>query len=170
MTLLEHFAGAFRQMRKNRLRSLLTTLGIAIGVAAMIAVLSVSMAGRDRINNELEKFGLNRILLYPSERLSGFDIGDADEIAAEVAFAGRVSPQAFLNTTVSCEGKTLDAEIVGTYPSLAETEHKEMREGRFLSDADIAYSRRVAVLSETTAEELFGDAAKAVGEQITLAG
>ena len=66
MHLFEYAALAAKQFKTNRLRCALTVTGIIIGVAAIIAVLSVGAGGRQQINDELSKFGINRYWIYSS--------------------------------------------------------------------------------------------------------
>ena len=74
MQLSEYIRMSLSEIRRNLVRSVLTILGIVIGVCAMIMVLSVGDAGQESVYNELEKFGINRLFIYPNENVDNAPI------------------------------------------------------------------------------------------------
>lgn len=171
MTLLDYCKMAVRQIRRNLVRSTLTVLGIVIGIAAMICVLSVGDAGQQSVFSELRKFGINRLLIYPDETVmnQSFDRADVDLLAERMSGVSDITAQAFWKGPVSHGGKTAAAGVMGTYPALAKVEEKRVEQGRFLSQNDFDYARNVIVLAESVKQELFG-AREAVGEVVDVYG
>ena len=155
MSIGEHFRIAARQTKKHPTRSMLTILGIVIGIAVMTAVLSVGDAGQERIKSELNKFGMNRILVYADD-YDSFKLSDTELISSRVNGISGVVGQSFWKGSVKGSGKTAVCEVIGSSENILEVEEKEMHSGRFINAGDIKYSRYSAVIGEDCARELFG--------------
>jgi putative ABC transport system permease protein len=164
LRLFEYLNLAGHQIAKNRMRSLLTILGIVIGIASMIAVISVGDGGQERINAELAKFGINRAWIF-SEDGVGVSVGgvlkmeDADAIRERVKGVKAVCPSSYRRLDISRGGKSFKTDLAGTTEALAQMEELPIVDGRFLSQGDIKYDRHVIVLSQQAKEELFGNEA-----------
>lgn len=162
MHVQEYLRLATQQIAKNRLRSLLTILGIVIGIASMIAVISVGDGGQERINAELAKFGINRAWIFSEDGI-GMAVGgvltmeDAEIIKQRVQGVKAVCPASYRRLDISRGGKSYKTDLAGTTDALVLMEDLSFAEGRFLSQGDIKYERRVIVLSQKAKEELFGD-------------
>ena len=162
---------AMHQLKKNRLRTILTVMGIMIGIASMITVISVGNGGQQMINNELLKFGINRIWLFPNdlrgpnELLTMTDV----QMLQKVHDVKDVAPSAYEKGFLSNAEKKIVADIVGTSEALFNMEQMSFLEGHGLTQNDIQYTRQVVVLSEEARDELFGDE-KAVGQKVSING
>lgn len=167
MGLIEYMGMAARQFKSNGIRTVLTILGILIGVAAMITVFSVGNSGRASIYQELTSFGINRLLIYANESSGEMTVEDKEYLEENVEDIQYISAQAFLKAYLSNGAKKVYTDITATAPVLEQVENKTMLSGRFLNETDMDYSRRVIVLSESVAEELFGNG-EAVGQYVTL--
>ncbi len=167
MGVIERIKAAAKQSAKHPVRSLLTVLGIVIGIAVMTAVLSVGEAAQERVKTELIKFGINRILIYPDE-FSKLDRGNIERIRSDVRGVSRVTGQAFWRGRVKGDKGSVSAQVTGTMQGLEAADNKVIMEGRFITERDDTYARRVAVLSESCAEELFGG--EAVGQRLSIRG
>lgn len=155
MSIGESLRMAAKQTRKHPARSMLTILGIVIGIAVMTAVLSVGEAGQDRIKYELDKFGINRITVYADE-YEGFKFGSIQKIEDRVAGVNNLSARSSAYGRAKSDTAEIICEIVGASENALEVEHGELSQGRFLSKADAESLRRFAVIGEDLSKELFG--------------
>ena len=171
MKLSDYIGMAVHQLKKNRLRTMLTILGIMIGVASMITVISVSDGGQKMINEELLKFGINRVWLFPSNVQGENDMLDTTDVDLLKSINGikDVAPSAYEKTYMSTKDTKIVSDVVGTSEALFSMEQMSYLEGRGLTQSDIEYSRKVVVLSQEAKNKLFGDK-KAEGEKVSING
>ncbi|MGI5921087.1 MAG: ABC transporter permease [Syntrophomonadaceae bacterium] len=163
MNLLELFTVALASIRSNKLRSFLTTLGIVIGIAAVISVVAIGQGGRAMLIEEMEKFGTNLFVVYVNYRedstaelpdLQVDDVTVIKKMVPEVKYMAPVSySQLRLRGTVGV--KTL--QVLGTNADYEQVRKLNMVQGRFITPEDEAVSRAVIVIQEDTAKELFGN-------------
>lgn len=171
MRLNDYMSIAAHQLKKNRLRTFLTVLGIMIGVASMITVISVGNGGQDRINDELLKFGINRIWLFPNDMRGPNDLlvlSDV-ELLEEISGIDQVAPSSYEKAFLSTDRIQVTSDVVGTTKALFDMEQMAYLEGRGLSEKDVSYQRQVVVLSQEAKEELFGEDS-AEGEKVSING
>jgi putative ABC transport system permease protein len=171
MRLNDYLGMAVHQLSKNRLRTILTILGIMIGVASMITVISVSGGGQKMINNELLKFGINRVWFFPSNMQGPNDMLDMVDVDLLQSINGiqDVAPSAYEKAYLMCNDKKIVSDVVGTNEALFKMEQMTYLEGRGLTKNDVKYARRVVVLSEEAKDTLFKDR-KAEGEKVSING
>jgi len=171
MRFRDYLGMALHQLIKNRMRTVLTIIGITIGVASMITVISVSNGGQAMINDELLKFGTNRIWLLPSD-LQGpesmLDMRDV-EMLKGVSGIKDIAPSVYEKAYLSYDGGKIVSDVVGTNEALFRIEHTNYVEGMGLTKNDIDYSRRRVVLSRDAKEKLFGNS-KALGQKVSING
>lgn len=171
MKISDYINIAAHQLKKNRLRTVLTVIGIMIGVASMITVISVGEGGKAMINDQLLKFGVNRIWLFPNDVQGPNDIlvlSDVDMLK-KINGINEVAPSAYKKAYLSTNSKQFTSDVVGTNEELSDMEQMTYSEGRGLSKDDIEYSRRVVVLSEEAKEKLFDDES-AEGQKVSING
>lgn len=162
---------AAHQLKKNRLRTILTVMGIMIGIASMITVISVGNGGQTMINDELLKFGINRIWLFPndlrgpSQLLTMTDV----QMLEKVHDVRDVAPSAYEKSFLSNAEKKIVSDVVGTNEALFNMEQMSFLEGHGLTQKDVQYMRQVVVLSEGAKDELFGEES-AVGQKVSING
>ena len=159
---------ALHQLKKNRMRTILTVMGIMIGIASMITVISVGNGGQQMINDELLKFGINRIWLFPNDLRGPNQLLTMTDVQ-KVHDVKDVAPSAYEKGFLSNAEKKIIADIVGTSEALFNMEQMTFLEGHGLTQNNIRYSRQVVVLSEEARDELFGDE-KAVGQKVSING
>jgi len=171
MKLTDYIGIAAGQLRKNRLRTVLTVLGIMIGVASMITVISVADGGQQMIEEELLKFGINRVWFFPSDLRGPNDMLVLQDVQAleNVRGTREVAPSAYQKAYLSGEKQGMYADIVGTNAALFDMERMAYLEGRGLTQGDVDYARNVVVLSQEAKEAMFGDG-KAAGEKVGING
>ncbi len=171
MRLNDYVGIASHQLKKHRMRTVLTVLGIIIGVSSMITVISVGEGGKEMINSELSKFGINRVWLFPNDMQSPNNtlaLSDVDMLK-QISGIGNVAPSAYQKAKLSNTSVELMSDVVGTTEALFDIEQMSYLEGHGLTAKDVEYARRVVVLSEAAKEALFGDN-KSEGERVNING
>jgi putative ABC transport system permease protein len=162
----------------NKGRSILTALGVIIGVAAVIVMLAVSAGAEAEIADQINALGANLIMIMPSFSQGGFGGGgqpgleyeDIAAIAQNVSGINGVSAEQTTTQIVKAGSTTLeDISIVGTTAGFPDVREYAVATGRFVTDNDNDRETKAAVLGYDIAQELFGDASTAVGQSIKIA-
>jgi putative ABC transport system permease protein len=177
------FQVAMEGLTLNKVRSFLTTLGIIIGVAAVIVMLAVSAGAEAEIADQINALGANLIIVTAPRTQGGFGPGagsgvslEYDDIAAieqNVTGISGVSAEQSTTQEVKAGSTTLeDISVLGTTTGFTDVRDYQVLAGRFLTDEDNDRSNRVVVLGHDIAEELYGDpadgGASAVGQQVKI--
>jgi putative ABC transport system permease protein len=164
----------------NRLRSLLTTLGIFIGVAAVIAALTLTQSAGAYVTSVISGLGANTVFVQPgtiNERgavqkngAQTLTVQDAQAIA-KLAHVTAVSPIVSTGAQVIYRGQNWRTQINGVSASFQMIQNWELNQGFWFSDADNTAAQPVAVLGDTVAQNLFGDGEiNPIGQKITVRG
>lgn len=169
---------AFKSILKNRMRSLLTMLGIIIGVGAVIALVSVGQGASAEIENDISSLGTNMLMIMPgSSRAGGVNRGasslntltmDDVERLREAQTVQYVSPVIQAAGQVIASGKNWSTSVRGVSTTYLEIRDWPLEQGRFFTDKDLRSRKKVAVLGETVVEELFGEFQNPVGAKIRI--
>jgi putative ABC transport system permease protein len=172
---------AWRSIRANVLRSVLTTLGIVIGVAAVVALTSIGAGVTASITANLTSLGTN--LLTVSSAIGGgggglvrggapqsVTLGDAEAIVAldDERIAG-VAPTLSTNSQIKAGTQNISATVTGTWADYAAVRNTQPDQGTFFSDLDVTNRNRVAVLGYEVAAELFPEG-NAIDGEVRIAG
>ena len=166
MNLFEHFRVAFKTLSANKLRSGLTMLGVIIGVAAVISMVSIVEGGRGKIIEAIERLGTNLLFVSPKDlteeeqrkysgRSKGFKYEDAMAIQAEVPGLDGLAPMVSIRSKITAGDKEFEGTVSGTVPAYELVRNFHVEEGRFILTQDIDGWRRVAVLGQDVADQLF---------------
>ncbi|MDR4653111.1 MAG: ABC transporter permease [Nitrosomonas sp.] len=157
---------ALRALRMNRLRTGLTMLGMVIGVAAVVLMLSIGQGAQTKINQSIETMGSNLFIVLPGATSSGgltFGSGSVrtltinDSIAvAELPSVRATGPVISGTAQLNYGARNWSTMITGTTPDYFMIGNWEMAEGTVFSESDVRSATRVAVLGAVTAEKLFG--------------
>jgi putative ABC transport system permease protein len=178
MSLWRTFKVAWEGLTLNKIRSFLTTLGVIIGVGAVIAMMAISAGAEAEIADQINTMGANLITVMPSftrggfgggaGRASGLSYDDITAIAQNVTGINGVSAEQTTNQDIKGGGMTLESiPVVGTTAGFPNVRDYKLAEGRFLTDQDNDEAYRVAVLGHDIAQELFGDQ-DPVGQSIKI--
>ena len=167
MSLRDYILTAKSHMRQYKLRSTLTILGIVIGIASIIAVSCVGSGGEKRIENEFNKLGINRVVIYSADAEALLSTEDAKWISATVPNVSSVSSCIYGAGKAAVQDKTLDVTCRGVEQNLLEIESLTLQDGRFFYSYDVSSAASNAVICSRTAEKLFGET-RAVGKRITV--
>jgi putative ABC transport system permease protein len=148
---------------KNKLRTLLTMLGIVIGVSAVIVMIAVGNGASSTIQNQIKALGTNMIVLTPGAAQIGgasqgagtftrLSVDDAEKLKREgVSFAG-VSPVIFTRTQAIGGAGNWRTEVQGVAPEYQTIRDWTLADGAFFTEADLRSMRKVAVLGSTVAQ------------------
>lgn len=170
MNIWESMRIAWSGIRGNKIRSLLTILGVIIGVAAVISLIAVGQGVAEDITNELEDLGTNLIFVTGMRSLGGvLESEDVDKLKAYDSIA-RVAPSiSQAESTIKWGSITTTSNVEGTNQDYTAVRNFNVVEGRFVTEDDVAKRKKVAVIGQGIAEDLFGNVS-AIGETITIAG
>ncbi len=170
MNLAESLRLALGGLRENKLRTFLTMLGVIIGVAAVVTLVSVGTGASREVTSQVKGLGSNLIIVAPaSTRGRDLRVEDAESIAARVDGVVAAVPSLRRSRTVRWSSRSETLNVVGTTEAMPLVHSHPVAEGRFLSYQDEVYRRRVAVLGELAKEKLFG-VRDPLGEEIYIDG
>jgi putative ABC transport system permease protein len=156
---------AILSLKTNMLRSLLATLGVIIGVAAVVAAMSIIEGLRREVTHSIESFGSNVLQVFPGvNRKSGRQVGEVETLSIEDADAItdfcpdvlRTAPEVMGVAQVKFYSKNMQATVLGTMPQYTEIRSYNIAEGRFFNRSDVKSEAYVIVLGYKVAKELFG--------------
>ncbi|MBN1560986.1 ABC transporter permease [candidate division KSB1 bacterium] len=169
---------SFKSIMKNRMRSLLTSLGIIIGVGAVIVMVGIGSGSQKRIAQEISSMGSNMIVVFPSFSQRGgvsrgagsfnrLTMDDADAIREEATLVEHVSAIVMSAGQVIGNGNNWNTSIQGVDPDYLNIRMWNIASGEFFSDRDIRSRKKVAVLGVTVVENIFGDL-DPIGQKIRI--
>ncbi|MEK9631353.1 MAG: ABC transporter permease, partial [Synechococcus sp.] len=147
----------------NRLRSLLTMLGIVIGNASVITLVGVGQGAQNLAKDQLSSLGANVLFVVPGNndtRRRGISnpktlvLADADAIAEQVPSVAKVAPQITTSHTVRAGNLSATVTVTGITPEFLSVRRFDMAQGRFFSNEDLKAARTVTVLGPDLAERL----------------
>lgn len=168
---------AFRSIIRNRMRSLLTSLGIVIGVCSVIVMVAIGQGSQQRITNEIASLGTNLLMVRPgASQFGGISRGagsenrltldDASKIA-EGHYIAAVSPMVRVDAQVIGGGNNWNTRIEGVSVEYFKIREWKLVSGTFFEEKDIRAMKKVAVLGKTVADELFPEQ-DPIGEKIRI--
>ncbi|MCX7780838.1 MAG: ABC transporter permease [Negativicutes bacterium] len=169
---------ALEGLKANKLRSVLTMLGIIIGVGAVIAMVSIGMGVRQKVQTSIAGLGSNLLIITPGAtsptgvRLAAgsnnsLTVQDAQAIAREIPGVSLVAPFVSRQYQVIYGNKNWTTSIQGTTPEFLTVRNFTVDSGTFFSGQDNDTRARVAVLGRTVADNLFGDISP-IGQTIRI--
>jgi len=156
---------AWRALVRNRVRSLLTMLGVIIGVAAVVITVAIGAGARASIAAQINGIGSNLVIVIPGNvTLNGVRTGTGaastltpdDGLAiAKLPHVAAVSPSVVVRTQVVANGNNWFTSVAGVAPTFTYIREWDMASGTFFNDADVAGSAKVCVLGQTVVDNLF---------------
>lgn len=182
MKLTDQVAEIYLGVSSNKVRSGLTMLGIVIGIASVIAMLSIGQGAKAQIESNIQSIGSNLLIVMPgAQRGAGVTVsagrGSAQTLTLEDATALHgtpgvlaVSPESSRRYQVTARGKNTNTQVLGTSPAYLSVRNVSLETGAFFTDAQVASKAKVAVLGPTTRTDLFGEGTTPIGERIRING
>jgi len=157
---------AFRALRRNKLRSMLTALGMIIGVGAVIAMVSMGNGAKSQVQAQIAGLGQNMITVFPGSLTSGgvrggwgsnssLTVEDAASIKREVSGAIGVSPEIRDRQQVMANGLNWNTQVLGESADFPSIRAWRIVEGEFFSEQDTRNTAKVCVIGKTVADQLF---------------
>jgi putative ABC transport system permease protein len=175
------FASAARALRSNPLRSALTALGVIIGVASVVAMVSLGRGAQASVQASISSLGSNLIIVFPGSFRGGgglrmaagsFDsltMADAEAIKREVDGLAAVAPSQRGGAQLVAEGANWNSRVEGVTGDYLIARDLEVVNGRFFEEREDRQARKVVVLGATVARELFPNM-DPIGAQIRMNG
>lgn len=151
---------ALESLSANKLRTGLTMLGIVIGVAAVISMLSIGAGAQSSITDTIEGMGTNLLFVTSNTSVKNAEpltMSDAEAIknAGETASVVAVAPAVSTSKTISFSGNSMSVSITGLTPEYAQVRNQEVSNGRFITQVDVDNKATVAVVGMDIVNDLF---------------
>ncbi len=157
---------ALREIRRNLLRSSLTVLGIVIGVAAVVTMVTLGDGATRAVSDQISSLGTNLISVRPGQRLgpgrdsggaAAFRVADAEAIATQIAGLNAVAPTATKGVTLVAGSRNWATNITGSTDSYFRAANWRVAEGREFSESEERSGKAVCIIGETVRQQLFGN-------------
>ena len=172
---------ATRALMRNKLRSFLTTLGVIIGVAAVIAMVAIGEGARRRVEQAFEGMGTNLLIVAPGSATSGgmfggagskpsLTWGDLAAMRSELKAVAAAAPVMRTSAVIQAEDTNWTTGIVGTSPDYLRIRNWGVARGRAIDDGDIDGNTKVVLLGETVVTRLWGSGFDPVGRSVRIRG
>jgi putative ABC transport system permease protein len=169
-------AVALREIRRHLLRSFLTVLGIVIGVAAVVTMVTVGRGATQAVQDQITSLGTNLLIVRPGQRMGpGRDAGgappfraaDAEAIVAQVSGVRVAAPQVGTGAVVVHGARNWSSLVHGTTNAYFLANNRALVDGRLFEDAELLTGAAVCIIGETVRRELFGTA-EPVGSRLRV--
>jgi putative ABC transport system permease protein len=169
---------ALRALRRNALRSVLTALGIIIGVAAVIAMVSIGNGAKSQVESQIASLGQNIITVFPGNFTAGgvrggwgtastLTVEDAMAIRNEIAGVAALSPEMRDRAQILANGLNWNTQVTGEDVTYLDIRLWPIASGTMFSEADVRNAAKVCVIGKTVADQLF-QGADPVGQTIRI--
>ncbi|MFZ2187199.1 MAG: ABC transporter permease [Candidatus Moraniibacteriota bacterium] len=169
----------FWSLAANKVRSGLTILGIVIGIASVITMVSIGQGAQSSIESSIQSIGSNLIIVRPGAQRSGglsggagsaqtLTLDDVSALKSEVQNIKAVAPEVSRRYQVTAKGANTNTQVVGTVPDYLAVRNVTIDSGTFITDQQVKTSTKVVVLGPTARDDLFGVGANPIGQTIRI--
>jgi putative ABC transport system permease protein len=166
---------AMREIRRNVMRSFLTMLGIVIGVAAVIIMVTIGGGATVQVTDQIASLGSNLLMVTPGQRMGmgqrstapQFDMDDVEAIARDIGSVSAVAPSTTQAVTAVFGNENWSTSVIGTNNQYFRVRNWTIGTGRQFSQSELRAGKAVCVLGETVRKELFGSQ-DPIGSKIRL--
>ena len=178
MNILSLIKVSISAVASNKMRSFLSMLGIIIGVAAVIAMMSIGQGSKESIRKELSSMGTNMLTIRPGadngpggvrqdpSAMQTLKLADYERISAERKLVKYVSPEVSASGQVVYGNKNTNTTVYGESAEYLDIKLWKVEQGMCFTEEDIRKSAKVCLVGKTVVDELFGEGAEAVGRTI----
>ena len=178
MNFFQALIEALESLSANKMRSGLTILGIVIGVAAVIAMISIGRGAQNTITGSIQGIGTNLLFVFSGGTSTDvrnpqpLTLGDADAIADpfQASSVAGVAPELTGQVKVTFGGQSTNTSIEGVTPEYATVRNTSVTEGEFITEEQILGRSSVVLLGQDVADKLFGRKEGLVGETVRIEG
>jgi len=178
MRIKESFHIARRSLMGNKMRSLLTMLGVIIGVGAVITMISIGRGAKADISERIKSLGSNVLSIRPGSQQFGmrhFGRGsmrtlkseDAEMLEGKAEYLSAVAPEVRDRAQVKYGNKNNNVEIIGTTPEYQRVQNSYVEKGSFFTESDVLYKEKVCVVGKTVVKDIFEET-DPIGKQLRI--
>ena len=169
------FLLALREIRRNVMRSFLTVLGIVIGVASVITMVTLGNGATQEVTSQIASMGSNLLMISPGKRMGPgqqgaappFKVEDAEAIEREISSVAAVVPVSSQSTTAIYGHENWSTAVTGTNSAFLTLRNRKLEEGRSFTDSESHSGAAVCIIGQTVREKLFGSL-DPIGSRIRL--
>ncbi|MEK7388465.1 MAG: ABC transporter permease [Elusimicrobiota bacterium] len=176
---LEHARSALKAIAANKVRSALSTLGILIGVTAVVAMMAIGRGAQDAVERGLSSLGSNLVMMWPSAPNSGgvrsgsggfsrLSLDDVEALRGVHAAVKNVGGEVSGSIQVVYGDKNAPTDVTGATPAFTTMRGAKVYHGRFFTELENEQSARVALLGQTVVNKLFANGEDPVGRMIKI--
>ena len=177
MQLFENISMALTSVKSNKMRSLLTMLGIIIGVASVITMLAIGQGSKRSIQAQISEMGSNMIMIQPGADMRGgvrqdasametLKLQDYEDIVNETRYVSATSPSVNSSGQAIYGANNAPTTVYGISPDYMEIRRYEVEDGDMFSDQDVQTAAKVCVIGKTVVDNLFPGGENPVGRVI----
>lgn len=180
MAILENIGVAKRGIMSNKMRSFLTALGVIIGVASIIAMISIGRGAKADISDRIKALGANLLYVNPgapqrtgrasfgADNVQSLKYEDALALRRGTSYVSGIAPEVNQQAQVKYQNKNTRTSIIGTTPSYEEVRNFKCVKGSYFAEADVRSKRRVCLLGAQVVKDLFGEGASPIGQMVKI--
>ncbi len=180
MRMFEYLKISLLAIRTNKVRAILTMLGIIIGVASVILLVSIGTGLQNYVTEQFASLGSNTLWVMPGKvdlsqgprstmmANSKFELSDVKDLERGSEYIKQASPMIQGFATFSHKGETASTEVWGVWENYFDITSFEPEFGRIITTSDVERSRRVLVLGHKPAKDLFGEGVNPVGKSLPM--
>ena len=166
------FLLALREIRRHLMRSILTTLGIIIGVAAVVTMVTLGNGVTASVQEEISSLGSSNFIIFPVRvdqgPIESFDLDDVEAVEQQIAGVEVAAGNAGASATAIFNGQDWDTRVTGADTNFLEAQSIDVIEGRPFTAAEESAGQNVCLLGQKVREEIFLPSASPVGEEMRL--
>lgn len=183
MELSETVLTALEALMLNKMRTALASLGIVIGIGAVIAMVSLGQSSQKAVETQIQALGSNLLTVVPGAQTVGgvrgaaggstsltYEDAKAIETSGQVTSVASVSAELSQRAQVVAGRNNTNTQVLGTTPAYAEIRNLSLTSGRFISQQDVDSMARVAVVGPEVVSVLFGEGSDPVGQTLRING
>ena len=179
INILESFSVAINALRANKVRSILTMLGIIIGVSAVIAMIALGQGAKKAVEDSISALGTNLLMIRPGSARQGMvrlgagssvrlNQDDLKAIQTKVSGIQALAPEMARFGQLKYGNKNWNAQVIGTTPEYTFIRNAPVANGAYFTRQDDALRKRVAVVGQTVVDNLFGSSEDPLGRPIKI--
>ncbi|WP_297071387.1 ABC transporter permease [uncultured Duncaniella sp.] len=168
---------ALRALNRNKLRAVLTMLGIIIGIAAVICMLAIGQGSKDSIKAQISEMGSNMIMIHPgnmqrggvrqsSDDMQTLKVADYEALRDRTAYLSAVSPVVSSSGQLVVGNNNWPSSIYGVTPEYLDIRKLSVEDGEMFTEADIKSAAKVCVVGKTVVDNLFPNGENPIGKVV----
>ena len=169
----ESFRMSVQAIVAHKIRSLLTMLGIIIGIASVVSVVALGKGAQDKILSDISSIGTNTVSIYPgkgagdlrSDRIKTLTVADSYAIAQQ-SYVTSATPQTLSSGTLTYHSTDLSAQLYGAGHQYFDVSGLELESGRLFDETDVRSDAQVVVIDQNTRNKLFDQATDPLGKVV----